>query len=171
MLTTLLQEFGRNVTLLDGDVVRTHFSEGLGFSKEDRDEHVRRIGFVAAEIVRHGGIVICAAASPYRATRNEVRNMVGQENYVEVFVDTPLEVAEQRDTKGLYARARRGEIVGFTGIDDPYEAPQHPEITIETLAHSPEENARVVLNMLIEQGFVRTEDARNGNGNGNGHKS
>ena len=172
VLTTLLQEFGRNVTLLDGDVVRTQFSEGLGFSKEDRNDHVRRIGFVAAEIVRHGGIVICAAASPYRATRNEVRNMVGQENYIEIFVDTPLEVAEQRDTKGLYARARRGEIVGFTGIDDPYEAPQHPEITLETLEHTPEENARVVLNMLIEQGFVRTEDApRNGNGNGNGHKS
>ena len=154
------------------NVVSTHFSEGLGFSKEDRDEHVRRIGFVSAEIVRHGGIVICAAASPYRATRNEVRNMVGAENYIEVFVDTPLEVAEQRDTKGLYARARRGEIVGFTGIDDPYEAPQNPEITIETLEHTPEENARVVLNMLIEQGFVRTEDARNGNGNGNGlHKN
>ena len=157
VLTTLLQEYGRNVTLLDGDVVRTHFSEGLGFSKEDRNDHVRRIGFVASEVVRHGGIVICAAASPYRSTRNEVRNTIGGENYVEVFVDTPLEVCEQRDTKGLYARARRGEIVGFTGIDDPYEAPQHPELTIETLSHSPEENARLVLNMLIEQGFVRTE--------------
>ncbi len=157
VLTTLLQEFGRNVTLLDGDVVRTHFSEGLGFSKEDRDDHVRRIGFVASEIVRHGGIVVAAAASPYRATRNEVRNTIGQENYIEVYVDTPLEICEQRDTKGLYARARRGEIVGFTGIDDPYEAPQHPEITIETLSHTPEDNARMVLNMLIEQGFVRTE--------------
>jgi sulfate adenylyltransferase len=157
VLTTLLQEYGRNVTLLDGDVVRTHFSEGLGFSKEDRNDHVRRIGFVASEISRHGGIVVCAAVSPYRATRNEVRNMIGGENYVEVFVDTPLEVCEQRDTKGLYARARRGEIQGFTGIDDPYEPPQHPELTIETLEHSPEENARMVLNMLIEQGFVRTD--------------
>ncbi|MFO7661735.1 MAG: bifunctional sulfate adenylyltransferase/adenylylsulfate kinase [Chloroflexota bacterium] len=159
VLTTLLQEYGRNVTLLDGDVVRTHFSDGLGFSKEDRDEHVRRIGYVAAEIVRHGGIAVCAAVSPYRATRNEVRNMVGQENYVEVFVNTPLEICELRDTKGLYARARRGEIIGFTGIDDPYETPQYPELTIETLAHTPEDNARVVLSMLIEQGFVRTEEA------------
>lgn len=83
--------------------------------------------------------------------------MVGGDNYIEVFVDTPLEVCEQRDTKGLYARARRGEIVGFTGIDDPYEVPQHPELTIETLHHSPEENARTILNMLIEQGFVRTD--------------
>lgn len=158
VLTTLLQEYGRNVTLLDGDVVRTHFSEGLGFSKEDRDDHVRRIGFVASEIVRHGGIAICAAVSPYRATRNEVRNMVGSENYIEIFVDTPLEVCEQRDTKGLYARARRGDIQGFTGIDDPYEAPQHPEITIETLNYTPEENAHRVLNMLIEKGFIRTEE-------------
>lgn len=158
VLTTLLQEYGRNVTLLDGDVVRTHFSEGLGFSKEDRNEHVRRIGFVAGEIVRHGGIAVCAAVSPYRATRNEVRNMVGNENYVEVFVNTPLEICEQRDTKGLYALARRGDIEGFTGIDDPYEAPQHPEITIETISSSPEDNARQVLNMLIEKGFVRTEE-------------
>lgn len=155
VLTTLLQEYGRNVTLLDGDVVRTHFSEGLSFSKEDRDDHIRRIGFVAAEIVRHGGIAICATVSPYRAARNEVRNMVGRENYIEVFVDTPLEVCELRDTKGLYARARRGEIKGFTGIDDPYEIPQHPEITIGTLDATPEDNARRVLGMLIEQGFVR----------------
>jgi sulfate adenylyltransferase len=170
VLTTLLQEYGRNVTLLDGDVVRTHFSEGLGFSKEDRDEHVRRIGFVASEITRHGGIAVCAAVSPYRTTRNEVRNMVGQENYIEVFVNTPLEVCEQRDTKGLYARARRGEIKGFTGIDDPYELPQHPEIVIGTLTRTPEENAREVLAMLIDRGFVRTEDAHlNGNGNGNGN--
>jgi sulfate adenylyltransferase len=157
VLTTLLQEYGRNVTLLDGDVVRTHFSEGLGFSKEDRDEHMRRIGYVASEITRHGGIAVCAAVSPYRATRNEVRNMIGQENYIEVFVDTPLEVCEQRDTKGLYARARRGEIQGFTGIDDPYEKPQHPEITIGTLNRTPEENAREVLRMLIDKGFVRTD--------------
>ena len=157
VLTTLLQEYGRSVTLLDGDVVRTHFSEGLGFTKEDRDDHVRRIGFVAAEIVRHGGIAVCAAVSPYRATRNEVRTMVGGDNYIEVFVDTPLEVCEARDTKGLYARARRGEIAGFTGIDDPYEAPQHPEIVVETLNHTAEENATQILSLLIERGFVRVE--------------
>ena len=157
VLTSFLLEHGRNVTLLDGDVVRTHFSEGLGFSKEDRDDHVRRMAYVASEIVRHGGMVICAAVSPYRVTRNDVRNMVGKDHYVEVFVDTPLEVCERRDTKGLYARARRGEIKGFTGIDDPYEAPRHPEVRIETLDHSAEENARVILGRLIEKGFVRKD--------------
>ncbi len=159
VLTSLLLEHGRNVTLLDGDVVRTHFSEGLGFSKEDRDDHVRRMGYVASEIVRHGGMVICAAVSPYRATRNDVRNLVGKDHYVEVFVDTPLEVCEQRDTKGLYARARRGEIRGFTGIDDPYESPQHPEVRIETLNNSVEENARSILGRLIEEGLVRSDSA------------
>jgi sulfate adenylyltransferase len=157
VLTSFLLEHGRNVTLLDGDVVRTHFSEGLGFSKEDRDDHVRRMAYVASEIVRHGGMVICAAVSPYRVTRNDVRNMVGKDHYVEVFVDTPLEVCERRDTKGLYARARRGEIKGFTGIDDPYEAPRYPEVRIETLDQSAEENARVILGRLIEKGFVRED--------------
>ncbi len=155
VLTVLLQEHGRHVTLLDGDVVRTHLSKGLGFSKEDRDTNIRRIGFVAAEIVRHGGTAICAAVSPYRATRNDVRNMVGQGHYVEVFVDTPLEVCEQRDVKGLYAKARRGEITGFTGIDDPYEPPQNPEIVLDTVNHTPEENAHLILDYLIEQGFIR----------------
>ena len=131
VLTTLLLEAGRQVTVLDGDVVRTHLSKGLGFSKEDRDTNILRIGFVAGEIVRHGGIVICAAVSPYRATRNEVRNRIGPGQFVEVFVDTPLEVCEDRDTKGMYARARRGEIKGFTGIDDPYEPPVNPELTPE----------------------------------------
>ncbi len=157
VLTSLLLEHGRNVTLLDGDVVRTHFSDGLGFSKDDRDDHVRRMGYVASEIVRHGGMAICAAVSPYRATRNDVRNMIGQENYIEVFVDTPLEVCEQRDTKGLYARARSGEIKGFTGVDDPYQPPQHPELRIETVQKTAEDNARSILNLLIEEGFVRQE--------------
>ena len=122
--------------MLDGDVVRTHLSKGLGFSKEDRDTNIRRIGFVAAEIVRHGGVAVCAAVSPYRATRDEVRHMVGADHFVEVFVDTPLEVCERRDSKGMYAKARRGEIKGFTGIDDPYEAPEHPEITLDTVVTS-----------------------------------
>ncbi len=156
VLTTLLQEHGRNVTLLDGDVVRTHFSEGLGYSKEDRDDHVRRIGYVASEIVRHGGLTICAAVSPYRATRNDVRSNFDQGHYVEVFVDAPLEICEQRDTKGLYERARKGEIKGFTGIDDPYEAPRHPELHIETAQTSVEENAHAILDYLIRQGFVKT---------------
>ncbi len=157
VLTTLLQEHGRQVTLLDGDVVRTHFSEGLGFSKADRDDHVRRMGYVASEIVRHGGVVICAAVSPYRATRNDVRGMIGEENYIEVFVNTPLEVCEQRDTKGLYARARSGEISGFTGVDDPYEPPQHPEIVLDTIRHTAEDNARTVLSYMIGQGLIRAE--------------
>lgn len=157
VLTSLLLEHGRNVTLLDGDVVRTHFSDGLGFSKDDRDDHIRRMGYVASEIVRHGGMAICAAVSPYRATRNDVRNMVGKEHYFEVFVDTPLKVCEQRDTKGLYARARMGEISGFTGIDDPYQAPKHPEVRIETINNSVEDNARSILKLLVEEGLVRKD--------------
>ncbi len=153
VLTTLLLEHGRQVTLLDGDVVRTHLSKGLGFSKEDRDINIRRIGFVAAELVRHGGTVICAAVSPYRATRNDVRAMVG-EGFFEVFVDTPLEVCEQRDVKGMYAKARRGEIKGFTGVDDPYEEPEDPEIQLDTVRASPEQNARMIVTYLIEHGYL-----------------
>jgi hypothetical protein len=111
---------------------------------------------VAAELVRHGGVVVCAAVSPYRATRNDVRAMVGRDNFVEVFVDTPLAVCEARDVKGLYAKARRGEIKDFTGIDDPYEPPQHPEVTLDTVTDTPEGNAVLILDYLIGQGFVRT---------------
>jgi sulfate adenylyltransferase len=164
VLTVLLLEHGRQVTVLDGDVVRTHLSKGLGFSKEDRDINIRRIGFVAAEIVRHGGTAVCAAVSPYRATRNDVRNLVGQDHFVEVYVDTPLEVCEQRDAKGLYAKARRGEIKGFTGIDDPYEPPLHAEITLDTVAYTPAENARMILDHLIQCGFVRPAVALDGDG-------
>ncbi len=120
--------------MLVGNVVRTNLSKGLGFSKEDRDINIRRIGFVASELVRHGGVTICAAVSPYRATRNDVRNMIGADRFIEVFVDTPLTVCEERDIKGIYAQARRGEIEHFTGIDDPYEAPVSPDITLDTLA-------------------------------------
>ncbi|MCC6187922.1 MAG: bifunctional sulfate adenylyltransferase/adenylylsulfate kinase [Anaerolineales bacterium] len=157
VLTVLLLEHGRQVTVLDGDVVRTHLSKGLGFSKDDRDINIRRIGFVAAEIVRHGGIVICAAVSPYRATRNDVRSMMAQGHFVEIFVDTPLEVCEARDVKGMYAKARRGEIKEFTGIDDPYEAPLNPEITVDTVARTPEENARLILDYLVNAGLVRAQ--------------
>src|SRR3989440_344436 len=108
VLTVLLLEHGRRATLLDGDVVRTHLSEGLGFGREDRDTNVRRIGFVASEVVRHGGVAVCAAVSPYRATRDDVRSMVGAERFVEVFVDAPVEACERRDTQGVYAKARRG---------------------------------------------------------------
>ncbi len=157
VLTTLLQEYGRNITLLDGDVVRTHFSEGLGYSKEDRDDHVRRMGYVASEIVRHGGLAVCAAVSPYRATRNDVRSMMESDHYLEVFVDTPLNVCEDRDTKGMYAQARLGKITGFTGIDDPYEEPRHPELRVDTVAHTAEENAHKIVGHLLEQGFLRPQ--------------
>lgn len=161
VLTALLLERGKQVTVLDGDVVRTHLSKGLGFSKEDRDTNILRIGFVASEITRQNGTVICAAVSPYRAARNECRKMVGPDHFIEVFVDTPLEVCEERDVKGLYARARRGEITGFTGIDDPYEPPRNPEITLDTVQFSPEENARKIVNHLIEQRYL-LPDGMNG---------
>jgi sulfate adenylyltransferase len=161
ILATRLLEHGREATVLDGDVVRTHLSKGLGFSKEDRDTNIRRIGFVASEIARHGGVVICAAISPYRATRNDVRNMVG-DGFVEVFVDTPLSVCEERDTKGLYAKARRGEIKGFTGIDDPYEAPESAEIILNTTEYTPEDNVNQLINYLIEQGYLQMPEKVNG---------
>jgi sulfate adenylyltransferase len=157
VLTVLLLENGRKVTLLDGDVVRTHLSRGLTFSKEDRDANIRRLGFVAMEVVRHGGIAICAAISPYHATRHEVRNMIGEEHFIEVFVDTPLDVCEQRDAKGMYLKARRGELKGFTGIDDPYESPAHPNITLDTISHTAAANAQTILEYLIQRGFVRID--------------
>jgi len=128
ILTILLMEQGRQVSVLDGDVVRTHLSKGLGFSKEDRDTNILRIGFVASEIVRHNGVVICAAISPYRSTRHRVRSLIGKNRFIEIFVDTPVEVCEQRDLKGMYAKARRGAIKGFTGFDDPCEPPSNPEL-------------------------------------------
>jgi len=155
LLTVLLMEHGRQVTVLDGDIVRTHLSRGLGFSQDDRDTNIRRIGFVAAEIVRHGGIVICAAISPWRATRNDVRNMVGPD-FIEIYMDTPLAVCEQRDSKGMYARARAGEIKGFTGIDDPYEPPLKPDLTLQTVDQDAEENAATVLDLLRARGLIHT---------------
>lgn len=153
-IVNLLLEQGRSVTLLDGDVVRTHLSKGLGFSKEDRDTNIRRIGYVAGEIARHGGIVVCAAISPYRATRQNARNMVGA-GFMEIHMATPLEYVEAHDVKGLYAKARRGEIKGFTGIDDPYEPPLNPEFTLTAEGTTAEGNARHVIARLIELGFVR----------------
>lgn len=162
VLTVLLMEHGRQVTSLDGDVVRTHLSKGLGFSAEDRDTNIRRIGFVASEIVRHGGTAVCAAVSPYKATRDEVRAMVGSDRFIEVFVDTPLDVCESRDAKGMYAMARRGEIKGFTGIDDPYESPDNPEITLDTVSRTPEENARLIIDILRRDGFIKPSATVNG---------
>jgi len=157
VLTSLLLERGREINILDGDVVRTHLSKGLGFSKEDRDTNILRIGFVAGEIVGVGGAVICAAISPYRSTRNEARKMVG-DNFITVFMDTPVEVCEERDVKGLYAKARQamdeGKPMGFTGVDDPYEPPIDPEITLKGYGPTPEENARVIVKYLEDQGYL-----------------
>ena len=157
VLTSLLLERGRETAILDGDVVRTHLSKGLGFSKEDRDTNILRIGFVAGEIVHAGGIVICAAISPYRATREEARKMVG-ENFIEIFMDTPVEVCEERDVKGLYAKARQavadGKPMGFTGVDDPYEPPIKPEIALQGFGATPEDNARIIIKYLEDQGYL-----------------
>lgn len=161
ILTSLLLERGRQVTLLDGDVVRTHLSKGLGFSREDRDTNILRIGYVAGEIARQGGMVICAAISPYRAARNECRKMVG-ENFIEIFVDTPIEVCESRDVKGLYARARRGQITGFTGVDDPYEAPVNPELTLDTVNADAAANAHKIIAYLEENGLILPAVPNNG---------
>ncbi|QYK50470.1 MAG: bifunctional sulfate adenylyltransferase/adenylylsulfate kinase [Anaerolineales bacterium] len=154
LVTSMLMERGRQVTVLDGDVVRTHLSKGLGFSREDRDANVLRIGFVAGELVRQHGAVIAAAISPFRAARNECRKMIGEDRFIEIFVNTPVEVCEQRDVKGLYAKARRGEITGFTGVDDPYEEPRNPEINLDTVNNTAEENARQIIQYLEEKGLV-----------------
>lgn len=134
------------VEVLDGDVVRTHLSKGLSFSKQDRDINIRRIGFVANLLSRNGVLAITAAISPYRATRDEVRRMT--ENFIEVYVNASLEVCEERDVKGLYAMARAGEIQGFTGIDDPYEEPLNPEIVCYTAQETVEESIAKVINEL-----------------------
>ena len=153
-LIPLLEERGRTVTMLDGDVVRTHLSRGLGFSREDRDENVRRVGFVAAEIVRHGGLAVCALVSPYRATRDEVRAMVdaagGEGSFVEIHVDTPLEEVIARDVKGLYAAGTEK----MTGLSDPYEPPETPELRLETVGHSVNDNARQVLSYLEQRDLL-----------------
>ena len=154
ILETRLNENGRRVTLLDGDVVRTHLSRGLGFSKEDREVNVLRIGFVASEIVRHEGVVLCAAVSPYRSTRDQVRSRFGAGRFIEVFVNTPFEVCKIRDVKGLYARALAGEVKSFTGVDDPYEAPLRPELEIETVSQSPEEAAAAILEYLQKEALI-----------------
>ena len=126
-----------------------------------QDTNILRIGFVAAEIARHNGTVICAAVSPYSQTRNEIKKIIGPDRFIEVFVDTPLEVCESRDVKGLYAKARRGEIKGFTGIDDPYEAPRDPEIRLDTVKFTPEENGQNIIHYLVERGFLKPEQNEN----------
>ncbi len=147
-----LRAQGYKVEVLDGDVVRTHLTKGLGYSKEDRDENIRRIGFVAHLLTRNGVIVIVSAISPYRAIRDEIRAKIG--NFVEVYVNAPLEVCEARDVKGLYKKARAGEIKMFTGIDDPYEPPLNPEIECRTDIETLEESVEKVLRGLEKLGYI-----------------
>jgi sulfate adenylyltransferase len=154
VLTKHIEARGRTVTLLDGDIVRTHLSKGLGFSKQDRDANILRIGFVASEIVRHGGVAIVAAVSPYEETRNNVRRMVGHDQFVLVHVATPIEVCERRDVKGLYAKARRGELTGLTGIDDPYEAPAAPDMKLTTLDCDPNGCAARIEQLLSDRHII-----------------
>jgi sulfate adenylyltransferase len=154
ILAVKLMEHGRRITMLDGDVVRTHLSKGLGFSREDRDVNIRRLGYVSGEIVRHNGTAIVAAVSPFDSTRKQAREMVGAGRFVLVYVATSADVCEGRDVKGFYRKARAGELKHFTGVDDPYEAPADPEIRLETVDGSPEQNANKVFDWLRERGFV-----------------
>jgi adenylyl-sulfate kinase len=142
-----LRAMGYRVEWLDGDAVRQHLSRGLGFSKEDRDENIRRIGFVAHLLTRNGIIVLVSAISPYRAVRDEMRRKIG--NFLEVYVRAPLEVCEQRDLKGIYRRARAGEMHGVTGVDDPYEPPLAAEVECHTDRETPADSAARVLNAVL----------------------
>ncbi len=151
-LENKLREEGYDLEVLDGDVVRTNLTKGLGFSKPDRDENIRRIGFVANLLTRHGVMVLVSAISPYREIREEVREKIG--NFAEIFVNAPLAVCEERDVKGLYLKARKGEIKGFTGIDDPYEPPLNPEVECRTDLESLEESLEKVWKKLTELGYV-----------------
>ncbi len=151
-LARQLQAREVGVEVLDGDVVRTHLSKGLGFSKEDRDTNIRRIAFVAQLLTRHGVAVITAAISPYRAVRDEARDMVG--NFVEVYVKCPLDELVRRDVKGLYAKALRGEIGNFTGVSDPYEEPLHPEVVVETDHESVSTSVERILATVEARGYL-----------------
>ena len=147
-----LRAAGAKVELLDGDVVRTHLSKGLGFSKEDRDINIRRIGFVAELLSRHGVIVIVAAISPYRAVREEVRSTIP--HFVEVYVECPIEVLAERDVKGLYKKALAGEIPHFTGVSDPYEPPVDPEVSVNSSLETPAESADRIWATLERLGLI-----------------
>jgi len=152
-LTPILRERGCNVEVLDGDEVRENLSKGLGFSKEDRDTNIRRIGYVARLLSRNGACTITAAISPYISIRDEIR-AAAEATFVEVYVEAPLEVVEERDTKGLYKKARAGEIPNFTGISDPYEAPENAEVTVHTGDESIEESADKVIEYLAGEGLL-----------------
>ena len=150
-----LRARGRNVEVLDGDVVRTHLSKGLGFSREDRDTNIKRIAFVCNLLTRNSVVSIAAAISPYREAREWARKEIG--NFVEVYVKCPIEVCRQRDIKGLYKLVDEGKIKGFTGVDDPYEEPEHPELVIETDIETVEESVTRIFARLEELGYLATE--------------
>jgi adenylyl-sulfate kinase len=155
LLEPQLRAAGLKVEVLDGDVVRTNLSKGLGFSREDRDTNIRRIGFVAHLLARNGVAVICSAISPYRSTRNEVRTLIGPDQFIEVFADCPLDVCATRDGKvEMYAKARRGELKEFTGVSDPYEPPDRPEIHLYTQDETPEASARRILDYLASRSLL-----------------
>ncbi|MEM7063029.1 MAG: adenylyl-sulfate kinase [Cyanobacteria bacterium P01_B01_bin.77] len=147
-----LRAAGAKLEVLDGDIVRTNLTKGLGFSKADRDENIRRIGFVSHLLTRNGVIVLVSAISPYRDVRAQVRQRIG--DFVEVYANTPLEVCEERDVKGLYKKARSGEIKNFTGISDPYEAPLTPEVNCETTNETVDESVDKVMAKLEELGYL-----------------
>ena len=156
LMVKLMETGGRAVTLLDGDIVRKNLSSELGFSKEHRDLNIQRIGYVASEITKNGGIAICAPIAPYAATRRKVRDMVSPVGgFIEIHVATPLEVCEQRDRKGLYAKARAGIIKEFTGISDPYEVPENAEMVIDTADITPDLAAHRILVKLEAMGYIR----------------
>jgi adenylyl-sulfate kinase len=155
MLQEVLIKRGLKVELLDGDVVRQKLSKGLGFSKEDRDINIRRIGFVCHLLTRNGVVAIGSAISPYKAIRDENRAMIG--NFVEVYAKCPLEVLVERDVKGMYKKAMAGEIENFTGVSDPYEPPENPEVVVETDKETPEECLQKILTKLEEMGYIPTD--------------
>jgi len=153
-----LEERGQIVEYLDGDTVRTHLSKGLGFSKEDRDTNIERIGWVASRLTRHGAAVICAAISPYVETRDKARALVEPFGpFVEVYVKASVDECARRDVKGLYEKAMKGEIKGFTGVDDPYEEPPSPEVVVDTENQTPEESAQAILDQLEVLGLIGEE--------------
>ncbi|MCM8774905.1 MAG: adenylyl-sulfate kinase [Candidatus Omnitrophica bacterium] len=158
ILERQFRKWGLKTELLDGDVIRTNLSKGLGFSKEDRDTNIKRIGFVCHLLSRNGVIAIASAISPYREVRDYNRRMIG--NFVEVYVKASLDACEKRDVKGLYKKARAGEIKGFTGVDDPYEEPFHPEVTCDTEKENPEQSAEKVIRRLEELGYLAIQPAK-----------
>ena len=152
-----LKARGRNVEVLDGDIVRTHLSKGLGFSREDRDTNIKRIGFVCGLLTRNGVVCISAAIAPYHEARDWARREIG--NFVEVYVKCPLEVCRERDVKGLYKLVDEGKIKNFTGVDDPYEEPVHPELIIETDKETVEESVTRIFARLTELGYLESEES------------